>query len=46
MADKPELAIGSTAIDFRLPASTGGEISLSDFRGKSDVYLFFVREYN
>ncbi len=46
MTDKAELSIGSPAKDFRLPASTGGEISLTDFRSKSNVYLFFVREYN
>ncbi|HEY3397439.1 MAG TPA: thioredoxin-dependent thiol peroxidase [Armatimonadota bacterium] len=39
---KPEtLAIGAEAPDFRLPASTGGEIGLSDFRGKQTVVLYF-----
>ncbi len=46
MTDRIDLSIGSPAIDFRLPASTGGEVGLSDFRSKSYVYLFFVREYN
>jgi len=40
-----ELEIGSIAADFRLPSSQGGEISLSDYRGKSHVVLFFVREF-
>ncbi len=35
------LSAGSPAPDFRLPASTGGEISLSDFRGKQAVVLYF-----
>lgn len=39
-----ELAIGSTALDFKLPSTTGNEISLSEYRGKK-VVLFFVREY-
>lgn len=36
---------GNQAPDFRLAASTGGKISLSDYRGKSNVVLFFVREF-
>ncbi len=46
MPDTPELHVGDPAPDFRLPASTGGEIALADYRGKSHVVLFFVREYN
>ncbi len=39
---KPEpLAVGSSAPDFRLPASTGDEISLADYRGKQAVVLYF-----
>ncbi len=41
-----ELTVDAPAPDFRLPANTGGEIALSDFAGKSNVVLFFVREYN
>ncbi|HEX6305400.1 MAG TPA: hypothetical protein VFZ76_14495 [Anaerolineales bacterium] len=40
-----ELEVGSAAPEFRLPASTGGEIGLGDYRDKSHVVLFFVREY-
>ena len=40
-----ELTIGSSAPDFKLSANTGGEITLSDYRGKK-VVLFFVREFN
>ncbi len=40
----PELQIGSVAPEFKLPANTGGEVALSDFRGKRTI-LFFVREY-
>jgi peroxiredoxin len=39
------LEVGSTAPGFRLQASTGNEISLQDYRGKSGVILFFIREY-
>jgi hypothetical protein len=38
--------LGTPAPDFRLPASTGGEIGLSDAQGKSNIILFFVREHN
>jgi peroxiredoxin len=46
MSDNPELTIGSTAPEFNLHASVGGEIALSSYREKSSVYLFFVREFN
>lgn len=36
-----ELAAGSPAPGFALPASTGGTISLADFRGKQVVVLYF-----
>jgi len=39
------LDIGDHAPDFKLTASTGEEISLSDYRGKSQVVLFFIREF-
>lgn len=40
-----ETTVGSLAPDFRLPASTGGEVGLSDYHNRSSVILFFVREY-
>ena len=40
-----ELNVGSPAPDFKLPANDGREIALADYRGKSSVVLFFVREY-
>jgi peroxiredoxin Q/BCP len=39
-----ELEVGSSVPDFKLPANTGGEIALSDYRGKK-IVLFFVREF-
>ncbi len=33
--------VGDRAPDFKLPASTGGEIKLSDFRGKQLVLIEF-----
>lgn len=35
------VSVGDTAPDFRLPALRGGEVALSDFRGKKNVVLFF-----
>jgi peroxiredoxin len=40
-----ELEVGSSAPDFKLPQSTGGEVALSDYHGKK-IVMFFVREYN
>ena len=40
-----ELGIGSSAPDFKLQQNTGGEIALSDYRGKKN-FLFFVREHD
>jgi peroxiredoxin Q/BCP len=33
--------VGDPAPDFKLPATTGGEIKLSDFRGKQMVLIEF-----
>ena len=41
-----ELTVGSQAPDFKLPASSGGEAALADYRNRAAVVLFFVREYN
>jgi len=41
-----ELDAGSPAPDFELMASTGQKIGLAEYKGKSHVILFFVREYN
>jgi peroxiredoxin len=42
--DSIEAKIGSLAPDFKLPATNGQEIALTDFRGKSNVIVFFIRE--
>ncbi len=42
--DSIEAKIGSLAPDFKLSATNGQEISLSDFREKSNVIVFFIRE--
>ena len=41
------LDVGDTAPDFTLPATTGGKISLSQFRGKKLVLLeFYGADYS
>ena len=44
--DTIDAKIGSLAPDFKLMASNDQEINLSSFRGKRNVVLFFVREFN
>ena len=43
-ADTIDTKIGSIAPDFKLMATNGQEIALSDFRGKKNVIRFFIRE--
>lgn len=42
--DSIEAKIGSLAPDFNLLATHGQEISLTAFRGKQNVIVFFIRE--
>lgn len=42
--DSLDAKIGSLAPDFTLLSTHGKEISLRDFRGKSNVVVFFIRE--
>jgi len=39
--DGMALKVGDKAPDFTLPSTTGEKISLSQFRGKKPVVLFF-----
>jgi len=34
--------VGDRAPDFRLPAAQGGEVALSDYRGRRHVLLVFL----
>jgi peroxiredoxin len=43
--DTIDAKIGSIAPNFKLKATNGQEIALSDFRGKNNVILFFIREF-
>jgi peroxiredoxin Q/BCP len=46
MDEPAALRVGDHAPDFELPSSTGGNVRLSDFRGKSEVVLFFYPKDN
>jgi peroxiredoxin len=46
MPNQTDLGIGSPAPDFTLRAGNEKEINLSDFRSKTNVVLFFIREFN
>jgi hypothetical protein len=39
---RPSLKVGDMAPDLTLPSTAGGEVKLSDFRGKKGVVLAFV----
>lgn len=43
-APAPAVKVGTRAPDFRLPSTTGGEISLSQFRGKKMVLVYFYSQ--
>jgi peroxiredoxin Q/BCP len=38
------IEIGKIAPDFKLPASSGGEVQLSDFKGKNIVLYFYPKD--
>jgi peroxiredoxin len=42
----PSIEVGSTVPDFRLPANTGKTVEVRDYRERSNLVLFFVREFN
>jgi peroxiredoxin len=44
--DSIEARIGSIAPDFKLMSTNGQAVSLSEFRGKKNVVLFFIREFH
>ena len=46
MPEHQAVGVGDLAPDFTLPSSTGEMVSLSDFRGKSEVVLFFYPKDN
>jgi thioredoxin-dependent peroxiredoxin len=43
--DTMEVELGSVAPDFSLEASDGKIIRLSDYRGRKNVVLYFMREF-
>ncbi len=46
MAERQKPGIGDQAPDFTLPSATGEPVTLSDFRGKAEVVLFFYPKAN
>ena len=41
-----EVNVSSPAPDFDLTVDSGRQIGLAEYKGKSHVILYFVREYN
>src|SRR5690348_14730621 len=46
MPDPTALGVGDPAPDFELPSSTGEMVRLCEFRGRSEVVLFFYPKAN
>lgn len=46
MAETKSVSVGDPAPEFELPSSSGETVRLSDFRGKSEVVLFFYPKDN
>lgn len=46
MADAKHLQVGDKAPDFTLPKANGELVSLSEFRGRAEVVLFFYPKDN
>jgi peroxiredoxin Q/BCP len=46
MAARDGVRVGDPAPDFTLPSATGEPVRLSDFRGRSEVVLFFYPKDN
>jgi peroxiredoxin len=40
------ITVGAPAPEFDLAASTGQRVALADYRSKTQVILFFIREFN
>jgi thioredoxin-dependent peroxiredoxin len=46
LADEKHLQVGDKAPDFTLPKANGEPVSLSEFRGRAEVVLFFYPKDN
>ena len=46
MAERTAVSVGDVAPDFELPSATGEMVRLSDYRGQSEVVLFFYPKDN
>jgi peroxiredoxin len=44
--DESIVEVGSAVPAFRLPASTGKDVDVGDYKDRSNLVLFFVREFN
>jgi peroxiredoxin len=43
--DATEVNAGSLAPDFRLESNEGAIVRLSEYRGRANVVLYFMREF-
>jgi len=46
LKETPSVEIGSPVPEFRLPSTTGKDIGAGEYRDRSNLVLFFVREFN
>ena len=40
-----EVRVGSLAPDFTLESDSGAQVALSDYRGRRNVLVYFMREF-
>ncbi len=43
--DMTDINVGSVAPDFSLESNNGAFVRLSEYRGRSNVVLYFMREF-
>ena len=43
--ESTDVAVGSLAPDFALESDSGTQVALSDYRGRINVLVYFMREF-
>ncbi len=43
--ESTDVVVGSLAPDFTLESNSGAQVALSDYRGRRNVLVYFMREF-